>query len=220
MQLSKVVPLFRRTRILEGEIDDFLNKLSQSALMFRIAVAVYVRDGCTADFEHKLHDVTRMESDADRLRRSIETKVYAHTLIPESRGDVLGLIENLDTLMNLFEGTLWGFFIEKPLIPEQFRADFQALTDMTVESVEALVLASRAFFRHIETVADHSHKVMFFEKEADKISTKLKMAIFDSDLELSRKSHLRSFVEHIDNVADRAEDVCDRLAIYVIKRTV
>jgi len=60
---------------------------------------------------------------------------------------------------------------------------------------------------------------MFFEKEADKVSTKLKQAIFSSDMDLSHKMHLRNFVEHIDNVADWAEDVADRLAIYVIKRT-
>jgi len=57
-------------------------------------------------------------------------------------------------------------------------------------------------------------------KEADKVSTKLKQAIFSSELDLSRKTHLRNFVEHIDNIPDWAEDVADRLAIYAIKRTV
>ena len=61
---------------------------------------------------------------------------------------------------------------------------------------------------------------MFFEKEADKVSTKLKKAIFGSNLDLSQKKQLRNFVEYIDNVADWAEDVADRLAIYYIKRTV
>jgi len=85
--------------------------------------------------------------------------------------------------------------------------------------VETLVLASRAFFRNIDAVSHHNHKVMFYEKEADKVSTKLKKAIFSSELDLSRKSQLRNFVEHIDNVPDWAEDVADRLAIYSIKRT-
>ena len=61
---------------------------------------------------------------------------------------------------------------------------------------------------------------MFFEKEADKVSTKLKKAIFGSALDLSQKRHLRYFVDHIDNVANWAEDVADRLAIYSIKRIV
>ncbi|MCH8238032.1 MAG: DUF47 family protein [Proteobacteria bacterium] len=220
MELTKKISLFGRTQALESEIDEFLDKLSESSLLFKSAVKTYLKEGCTPDFEQKLQDVNKMESTADHLRRAIETKLYAQTLIPESRGDVLGLIENLDHLLNLFEGALWAFSIEKPDIPEEFHADFETLTEMAVLSVESLVLASRAFFRNIEAVGDHNHKVMFYEKEADKIGTKLKKAIFASELDLSRKSHLRNFVEHIDNVPDWAEDVADRLAIYSIKRTV
>lgn len=220
MELTKKISLFGRTRALESEIDEFLDKLSESSLVFKSAVKTYLNEGCTPDFENRLQDVNKMESEADHLRRSIETKLYAHTLIPESRGDVLGLIENLDHLLNLFEGSLWAFSIEKPDIPEEYHTDFLSLTEMVVNGVESLVLASRAFFRNIEAVGDHNHKVMFYEKEADKVSTKLKHAIFGSDLDLSRKTHLRNFVEHIDNVADWAEDVADRLAIYSIKRTI
>ena len=69
-------------------------------------------------------------------------------------------------------------------------------------------------------MGNYNHKVMLYEKEADKVSTKLKKGIFAADIELARKTHLRNFVEQIDNVADWAEDVSDRLAIYAIKRTV
>ncbi|MFQ5773389.1 MAG: DUF47 domain-containing protein [Kiloniellaceae bacterium] len=220
LTLSKNLSIFRRTRALEAEIDAFLDRLSESGLLFKRAVRIYLAEGCTGEFEDKLNSVNRLESEADRLRRSIETQLYAQTLIPESRGDVLGLLENLDSVLNLYEGALWGFSIEKPDIPAEFGADFQVLCDQAVLAVESLVLATRAFFRNVEAVADHMHKVMFYEKEADKVSTKLKKAIFASDLALSHKSHLRLFVEHLDNLADRSEDVADRLAIYTIKRTV
>ena len=58
------------------------------------------------------------------------------------------------------------------------------------------------------------------ETEADKASTSLKRTIFESELGIGHKMHLRGFAETIDDVADWAEDVADRLAIYVIKRTV
>ncbi len=214
------VALFRRTRALENEIDDFLNKISEGALAFRIAVQIYVAEGRTQAFEEKLHHLKSLESTADSLRRAIEIKLYSQTLIPESRGDVLGLLETMDSVLNLMEGALWAFFIERPEIPQDFRADFADLSDKAVLSVEMLVQAARAFFRNIEAVKDHNHKVMFYEKEADKISTKLKLAVFDSNLPLPNKTHLRYFAEKIDNVADQAEDVADRLAIYTIKRTV
>ncbi|MBF0447812.1 MAG: DUF47 domain-containing protein, partial [Magnetococcales bacterium] len=43
-------------------------------------------------------------------------------------------------------------------------------------------------------------------------------AIFTSDLTLDRKTHLKGFIEKIDDLANHAEDVADGLAIFIIKR--
>ena len=91
---------------------------------------------------------------------------------------------------------------------------------MVVQSVEALARSSRAFFRDFDRVTYHNHKVMFYEKEADKVSTKLKRRIFDSEMDLAKDASPGIFVENIDNIADSFEDVADRLAIYAIKRSV
>ncbi len=58
------------------------------------------------------------------------------------------------------------------------------------------------------------------ESEADQICTALKTAIFSSDLEKIEKIHLRYFIERIDLVANRAEDIADALTIYSLKRMV
>lgn len=220
MEFGKKIRIFGKAKALEGEIEDFLDKISTCALIFKHAIDIYLRDGASSEFDEKLAHVNSQESEADELRRKIERQLYAHTLIPESRGDVLGLIENLDSVMNLMEGALWNFSIETPKISDEFHNDFKSLTEMSVLSVEHLVTASRAFFVNVADANNHTHKVMFYEKETDKISTKLKRAIFASDMDLAHKAHVRNFVEHIDNVADASEDVADRLAIYIIKRTV
>jgi uncharacterized protein len=220
MKLAKGVRLFYRTKDLELKIDRFLDSLSESALVFNNAVNVYLVDGCTDEFSEKHGLVDRLESEADDLRREIEIQLYTQTLIPESRGDVLGLLENLDNIINLIEGVLWAFEIERPQIPEECKNGYRDLASTSCDAVEAVVLASRAFFRNIEAVSDHNHKVIYYETEADRISTRLKRDIFGSELGLGHKMHLRGFVENIDDIADWSEDVADRLAIYAIKRTV
>jgi predicted phosphate transport protein (TIGR00153 family) len=214
----KRTAIFRKTKELESEIEEFCNTVDQGALTFKLGIKLFL-EGNDGAFEEKLRQVNELESRGDTLRRAIERKLYTQTLIPESRGDVLGLLENMDRLLNDCEGSMWQFFIEKPEIPAEFGADFASLVDCAVQSVDALVVASRAFFRDIDAVSDQLHKVMFFEKEADKVSTNLKIAIFASGIKLSRKNQLRTFVEHIDNIADTAEDIADRLAIYAIKRS-
>ena len=44
--------------------------------------------------------------------------------------------------------------------------------------------------------------------------------IFDSNLSLDQKMHLRYFVEKIDRICDQAEDISDEIQIYAIKRSV
>ena len=212
--------LFRRTRQLEQQIESFFAKVSESSVVYRLAVRLYLREGMNNEFQDRLDRVNAMESEADRLRRDIEKHLYSHTLIPDSRGDVLGLIETIDHLLSQFEGSLWSFAIEQPEIPEEFNCGYRKLTNMVVKAANELVLGGRAFFHSPHDVPAYNHKVMLYEREADVISTNLKKAIFASDLDLAHKIHLREFVEQIDAVADVAEDVADRLAIYAIKRLV
>ena len=122
--------------------------------------------------------------------------------------------------MEQFEESLWAFSIETPDISAEFKDDFKKLTSMVVKAVDELGLSARAFFRSPHDVPIYNHKVMLYEKEADIIGTNLRKAIFNSDLDLVHKLHLREFVEQIDSIADTAEDVADRLTIYAIKRLV
>jgi uncharacterized protein len=210
--------LFGRTSAIEAQIDEFLDKITECGLVFQKALQIYLDQGPCAEFDAFLAQGAAIEHRGDDLRRSIETQLYAQTLIPDFRGDVLRLLEDLDYLMNIYEANLYRFSIQSPDIPALYRRDFRELTETAIACVESVVFASRAFFRDIEAVRDHNSKVMFFEKQADRISTRMQRAIFGSDLPLERKMHLRYFVERIDELANEAEDIGDSLAIYAIKR--
>ena len=218
--MNNSLHLFRRTKELEQKIDHFFDKLSEVSVIYRLAVRVYLKEGINEEFETRLLRVSELETEADHLRRDIEKQLYVNTLIPDSRGDVLGLIETVDALLSQFEGSLWMFSNERPEIPKEFREGFKKLVNMVVKASDELGLSGRAFFRSPHDVPAYNHKVMLFEKEADVISTALKRNIFGSDIDLAQKLHLRQLVEQIDEIADMAEDVADRLAIYAIKRTV
>ena len=68
MKLSKDIRLFRRTRALEGEIDKFLDLMSEGGMLFKHAVHVYLDHGPCDEFEDKLQQVNKIESLADDLR--------------------------------------------------------------------------------------------------------------------------------------------------------
>lgn len=214
------ISIFKNSTGIEKEIDNFLNLASESGLIFVQGIDAYLQNQLD-NFEEHLSHIVEAEKKADDLRRSIEDLLYRKTLIPESRGDVLELIERMDVLLGQFKGVLFRVEIERPHIDRQFHEQLRTLVNCVVQSVEAMTLSLRAYFKDISQVADHMHKVVFWETEADKASTRVQKSIFgNKDMGLSLKMQLRDLVRHIDSIADHAEDMADSLAIYVIKRSV
>lgn len=211
--------LFKRTRALVAQIEEFLDAVSQGALVFEQGVADYVAGDMTR-FEAHYSTIDALESRADELRRDIEQHLYSQSLIPESRGDVLGLLENMDDVLDTSKNTLSLFLVERPELITGMEEDWRRLAATAARTTEAVVLSVRAYFRDPHTVKDHLHKVYFHEKEGDSLAMDLKRRIFETDVELARKIHQRYFALNIDHVSDAAENVADRLSIYAIKRTV
>ncbi len=210
--------LFKATKQLENEIDEFLDAISEGTLVFKQGVKCYLA-GKKEEFADHLITIDKLESKADGLRRKVENKLYTHSLIPEHRGDVLGLLETLDNVVDMTKEILIQLDVENPEIIADLNDMYFELAEKAVEASEAMVKASRAFFKDVKAVKDHLHKVYFYEKEADKLADKLKRNIFSRDIDLSHKIHLRYFALHFDQLADSAEDVADRLSIYTIKRS-
>jgi len=212
--------VFKKTRELISKIDEFLDTLLMAGLEFREGLKYYI-DGKLKEFEDKTKKVDQLEGKADALRREIENIIYSHMLIPEARGDVLALLENSDDVLNIISDTMVEFYIEKPLLPEEIKKDFENLVDVSINAVEEMVMAVRSYFKELYAVRDHIAKIMFYEKESDKIGQKIKEYLFNNQkIELCHKIHLRTFVNYIQTIADQAEDIGDRVSIYAIKRMV
>lgn len=213
------MPLFRTSKVLEKQIDDFLDTVAEGGLVFREGIYAYLAES-REDFAAAIGKIDRLESRADKLSREVEAHLYSHSLIPEHRGDVLGLLENTDNIIDRIKTSLHQFSVEHPDIPEIYHEGFRKLADASCEAAEAVILSARAFFRDADEVKDYLFKVHHYEKEADQISDALKRRIFSSDMDLAHKIHLRYFALNVELVSDRAEEVADRLAIYSIKRKI
>ena len=162
--------------------------------------------------------ISNLESECDKLRRTTERKIYQETLIPEQRGDVLGMLENLDKIPGQLQGNAHRINTEKPNIHKNLHDDFDSLIKNNSTCVKLLINGSKQFFIDPKKTIEECLLVSKHESTGDKISTKLKNAIFNnSNLDLSQKMHLRYFVEIIDEVANLAEDVADRLIISSVK---
>ena len=210
---------FGQAKALESKVDEFLDVVAKGSLAMKKAVEAYL-DHKDAEFGSRIEMVSEYESQADELRKQTETTLYTYALIPESRGDVLGLLETLDNVIDCAKEVLQSFEVQRPQIDEVFREPFLQLADASNLAVENVVAAARCYFREVHQVRHHINKVDFYESEADRAGLELKRQIFSSELELARKLHLRYFAEQIESISDIAEDVGERISIATIKRTI
>jgi hypothetical protein len=180
---------------------------------------MYLNNDNTDKFDEMVKQVSGMESKADKITKDVERALFEESLIPDARSDVLRLLEHMDELIGMYQGNCYHFSIQKPNFPKELHKDLISLSETAVKCVESLCLTTRSFFRDIKSVSDNAHKVTFYEKESDKKFTSFVRKIFDSELHLDQKMHLRYFVEKIDRICDQAEDIADEIQIYAIKRS-
>jgi len=214
------VALFAHTKELEHKIDELHDKIVEISMVFKKAVRLFLQEKRSLNYRKLSKEIKIIEHDADVLRRDIESSLYAQNLIPDFRGDVLELVENLDKVINEFDEVAHQFYIEDPDVPKIYHEQLKELVDEVCECAENLAFASRAFFKDFSAVRNYSKKVYLLEHESDKTTAKLKEAIFASDMELAHKLQLKTFLSEVADIADLAENCVDQLLIYVIKRDI
>ena len=212
--------LFSHTRELEGKIDELHDKIVEISMVFKKAVRLFLKEKRSTNYRKLSKEIKTIEHDADVLRRDIESRLYAQNLIPDFRGDVLELVENLDKVINEFDEVAHQFYLEQPVVPEIYHDALKELVNQVCECAENLAFASRAFFKDFTAVRNYSKKVYLLEHETDKTTAKLIDSIFASDLELAHKLQLKTFLSEVADIADLAENCVDQLLIYVIKRDI
>lgn len=202
-------------------IDKFLNCVDQSLLLFKEGVKNYLYNN-TENFNNDIIQLANCEVESDKLRREIEKTLYVQSLMPQIRGDIMRLLEELDNIIDQAKKNLFQFEVETPHIPAEIIPDFVRLTQISVSAGEAIIPAAKSYFTDPITVNEKIHRVYFYEKEADLLADIIRRKIFRemNDLRLSEKFHLRYFTLHIENISDTAEKVADLLSIMAIKRFV
>ena len=218
----KVFEIFSTKRVGQfvGMIDEYLNKIDTSLIIFKDGVHSYLYNDDDA-FSKSLSTMASLETEAGVLRREIENSLYARGSMIRYRGDIMRLLERLDHIISIIGSDLAQFEIEAPKVPQDLKKEFLKLTELVTMSVEATIPAAKAYFSEPDKVSETTHRVYFYEKEAVKLSQSIKRTVFhDMDnLKLSEKFHLRYFALHIEDLSAAAIKVAEQLSVMAIKRS-
>ena len=207
-----------RQRKIEAQLNEYRSTVSLCLEKFQDSIKRYCRDADPAQLQTDYNQLHHYESLADDIRREIEVVMYSKALFPESRGDILGLLETMDKIPNQAEKTVLVMLTQNVRIPEPFHPQVLQLVQVCRRCVDALLDSAAKLFSDFTNAAVAIGKIDELESEADLIEADLISRIFKSDMAGFDKLLLRDVVRDIASVSDRAENAGDHVRIIVAKR--
>ena len=217
----KIKAIFGQSKRLEEKIETYLNLVMKSVLIFQEGVHDYL-DANLNDIPVRAVELAKIKEEASEMRREIEEFLYREMLIPDARGDVMELLESMGKIAESSTKVLKNLAIEKPDLTGKLRHYFQKLTRLSVYAIDELKNAAIAYFTNVSAVKTYTQKVYFYENEVDQVEEEIKKKVF-ATIKIERLSHkmqIRYFAEKIAYLSDKAEQIADRLNIYVIKQSI
>jgi predicted phosphate transport protein (TIGR00153 family) len=214
----------RKQRRIQSLLADYMDTWRCCIDTFEQGWRQYLDEGLTDRFAHLVDATHKHESRADDQRRQLEWELYSKALVPESRGDILGVLESVDRLLSMAEWSMMEVSLQKLEVPASVQSSLGELVGLVHRCGQALDDAIRSLMVNgdqAEQVLMHTERVDALESESDHLERNTIRVIFEQDdLQPGDKVLLKEVVRNLASVADQAEAVANRLMIASVKRRV
>ncbi|MBW2608950.1 MAG: DUF47 family protein [Deltaproteobacteria bacterium] len=210
---------FKKQQQIESLIYKYLEIIKTTERHFSEALNTCIDNGLCDHFHFLVEQTHKFESRADDVREEIKTLMYGKALIPESRGDIMGLLESIDEIPRIFELILYMIKTQKLTIPDLIIQDIRELIDVSLESCDLVFKQVEILFKREEGIRKIVSTIDHNESHCDHIERHLITNIFDSDLDPFQKLQLKDLIINMGEIADQADRVAKRVNIISMKRS-
>ena len=165
------------------------------------------------------HEVARHESEADAVAREVMLAVRRSFITPFDRSDIHALISSMDDAIDQMHKTAKAITLYEV---RAFAPDMQALGDLIVR-MAALTAEATPMLRNLRANSSKlnalSEQIAALEEESDQMHDAGLATLFKT----TPKDDALSFIigaeiyEHLEKVADRFEDVANRMSSVLIE---
>ncbi len=212
---------WKQQKKLEGLLKEYFEKTDLCFDCFEKGMWEYLEKGRSAEFSQWVIKTHQAESQADALRREIELTLYGQALLPESRGDILGLLEQFDRIPNRAETCLHIIECQFLDLPKQLKEDVEKLVSTNVEAYNLTRQAVDSLFHSPRMTPFYCSQVIAKESESDHRERRLIRKIF-SELSATDGERIlyKELILAVGSISDRCETTSDRISIIAIKRQI
>ncbi|MBN1555796.1 MAG: DUF47 family protein [Phycisphaerae bacterium] len=212
--------LRNRQKEIEAGIERYCEEVTTTIELLHSSLEQYICQPDREALRENLKTIHKAESRADDLRAEIEVLMYSKAIYPESRKDIMELLEMLDKIPNCAEGCIRMILTQHVVIPEEYGPEVMKLVGISGHAVRHVLEATRILFRNYTTATVAVGKVDELESDGDRVEAALIETLFSSRRDGFEKILLRDLFLHIGKIADRSENVGDRIRIIVAKRRI
>ena len=212
--------LFRKQRQVQILIERYLETLRLVQQTFFQAINSCLDGDARDDFMVLADETHHFESKADDVREEIKTLMYSKVLLPESRGDIMGLLESIDQIPRFFEIILNIIRTQKLAIPDLIVSDVRELVSLSMETCDLMIKQVEDLLQRGRRIPELLDVIDEKESQCDVIERQIIITLFDSDIDPFLKIQLKELVVFLGEISDQADRVSKRINIISFKRRV
>jgi len=207
-------------------LQEHAEMVKECGWVFQQAVECYVSDQCE-EFEALRQEVSKLESQADAIKRRIRGHIPKGTRMPVTKFELFLYVREQDKVLDSVQDALdWLSYRAKPTIQEELQKDLFILVDSVIEPMEDLsrmIAEARKYFdsyseKQRRSVKDIIHNLRKREHEADKVEDEMKLKLFTIEKDPIALFHMVRLSEIIGSIADHAENAGDMMRAMIARR--
>jgi len=211
--------LFGKQHQVKVLMEKYLEDLKMTRENFALALETCLTDDkACGDFAFLYDETHRFESQADDVREEIKTLMYSKILLPESRGDIMRLLDGMDNIPRYMEIVLNMIKTQKLAIPDFLVPDIRELVKASLEAVGLMSTQVEDLFRRKGRIEELVSIIDQKESQCDRIERRLISAIFDSGLDGFMKLQLKELVIYLGEISDHVDILSKQINIMNLKR--
>jgi predicted phosphate transport protein (TIGR00153 family) len=204
----------------ESLIYSYLGAFDLARENFREAFQCAIETPQCETFDFLIGRTHKYESKADDIREEIKTLMYGKALLPESRGDLMGLLESIDEIPRIFEKILATVQTQRLNIPEFIIPDIQELVRISLGCCDLLTRQVTALIKRTEDMRSLLDAIDTHESHCDHLERKMISKVFAEDIDPFEKLQLKELIVQIGDISDLADRTSKRINIINLKRRV
>ncbi len=214
--------IFKTKKVMEL-VEQHFESVKEAVFTLKLFLEEYNESGASKSTMDLCSRINDYEHEADSLRREIVAEFLRGSMLPQTRRELLRLVEMVDRMANISQDVSRDMLIEKPKFEKECVKAFNLIIKITCEQIELLSEAISALFADYEKLVGEGkllEEINQLEHEIDTIELELLKCIFDKELPLAEKFQRRFFVEKIAGISDLVENISDEIQIMVVFRKI